>query len=37
MESLYPLLWPKRIVPDDIQAIRSAGVTRTVFITGATG
>jgi hypothetical protein len=37
MEALYPLLWPKRVLPDDIASVKPAGVPRTAFITGATG
>lgn len=37
METLYPKLWPKRIVPDDVTSMRPAGIPRTAFITGATG
>ena len=37
MESLYPLLWPKRLVPDDVTTMKPVGIPRTAFITGATG
>lgn len=37
MERLYPKLWPKRMVPDDVDTIKPAGTPRTAFITGATG
>ncbi|CDW86871.1 gdp-mannose-dehydratase [Stylonychia lemnae] len=37
MEKLYPQLWPKRLVPDDIQSLLPVGRNRTAFLTGITG
>lgn len=37
MESLFPKMWPKRLVPDGITSARPVGIPRTALITGITG